>query len=384
MLIVLSGIIFIATLLVTAEIVFGVRKMTNLQDRAIYSGNQTPRISVIVPACNEENEVAAGLNSLLSQEYDNLEIIVINDRSHDNTGRVLYSLQQQFPQLKIITITDLPADWLGKSNALQQGALQASGEYLLFTDADIIMEKTTLARAATAMVDNELDHLALIFKNTAQGGLLNSMMLDAGGGLFSLFKPWRVKEANKRYFIGVGAFNLVRATVYRGLGGHESIKMHPIDDIMLGKIIKQGGFRQDCYLGYDFVTVPWYETPVAMIKGLMKNLFALYNFRIIPAFIAVLLVIAVSILPLWGFLFSHGLAAGLFLSTVIFRLASFMYGARAMGYSLWYFPWSFITPYVTVFMIVKSVWLTLKNNGIEWRGTHYPLALLRKNPPLLW
>jgi glycosyltransferase involved in cell wall biosynthesis len=383
-LVILAGFVFFATLFVTVEIIIGIGKMTNLKTIAVFSGKETPLISVIVPACNEEKSVAAGLSSLLCQDYDNFEIIVINDRSTDNTGQVLRSFQKRFSQLKIITIKELPEGWLGKSNAMSQGAALAQGKYLLFTDADIIMEKTTLSRAIAGMVENRLDHLSLIFKNTAKGGLLNAMMIDAGGGLFSLFKPWKVKDAKSRFFIGVGAFNMIKADVYEKLGGHKTIKMHPIDDIMLGKLVKQGGFQQDCYLGYDFVTVPWYETPNDMIQGLMKNLFALYNFRLFPAFISVVLIFAVSILPFWGGLFLQDGAGVFFAGAVFCRVASFFYGLRAMRYSVWYFPWSFVTPYVTVFMIVRAVAYTLVNKGIEWRGTHYPLALLRKNSPVLW
>ncbi len=379
-----SGLIFFVTLFVTLEVAIGISKMTNLKNIPMSLAGDTPKISVIVPACNEEKTVAKALESLLDQEYENFEIIVVNDRSTDNTNEVLDGLQKRYPQLRIITITDLPPGWLGKSNALRQGASYACGEYLLFTDADIIMERSTFSRAVSAMIDSRLDHLSLVFKNTAQGGLLNAMMLEAGGGLFSLFKPWRVKDVKSRFFIGVGAFNMVKAQVYHVLGGHESIRMHPIDDIMLGKMIKKSGYYQDCYLAYDFVTVPWYESPGAMVNGLMKNLFALFNFRILPALFSVLLVIVVSIFPLWGVFLYDGAVQGFFIAIVLCRLTSLVFGAWKMGYSVHSIPWLFVAPYLSVYMIVKAILLTLFNDGIDWRGTHYPLSLLRKNPPLLW
>jgi hypothetical protein len=146
----------------------------------------------------------------------------------------------------------------GRTVALKLGAKSGSGEILLFTDADIEMEKNTISRAVAAMEGQRLDHLSLIFQTVGGNWLLNGMVLDAAIGLLALFRPWKAQDGKSSHFMGVGAFNMVRTSAYRAVGGHDGIRMHPIDDIMLGKIIKEQGFRQMCLLGQPLVRVCWY------------------------------------------------------------------------------------------------------------------------------
>lgn len=375
--------VFLFNLYGALDIILGTRRMRNLKTIKPFTGEKRPLVSIIVPACNEEDTIKPALLSLLNLDYDSIEIVVINDRSADRTGEVLAGIKKDYPQLLIHEITELPPGWLGKCHALQQGARLANGEFLLFTDADIRFEQSTLSRAMTLMINEKLDHLSLIFKNIARGLLLNSMMIDAGGGLFFLFKPWKARDPKSKYFVGVGAFNLVRKTVYFKVNGHESIKMHPIDDIMLGKIIKRSGYRQDCLAGYEFLEVHWYESPGTMIKGLMKNIFALYNFNISLGVAAVLLIIMVAVFPVWGIFITSGLTRIICALSVAVRLTSSTFGARLTASSLGTVPFSLLTPYINIYIILKGMVKTIADGGIEWRGTQYPLKQLRKNKPIL-
>ena len=377
--------IFIIISWATFDMALGSRKLGSLSDVEALSssGRQIPKVSIIVPACNEADTIAPALATLLEQEYSNLEIIVVNDRSSDDTGKILHDIQQQHPQLIILDIQHLPEGWLGKNHALQQGATAASGDIFLFTDADIHLEASTVTRAVQHLTANHLDHLSLIFKNKAKGWLLNGLILDAGAGLFLLFKPWLAKAPSSKRFMGVGAFNMIRRPAYEQLAGHGSIKMHPIDDIMLGKIVKEARLRQDCLNGYDFVTVNWYASTTAMIDGLMKNIFALYNFNTALALAGTLGIMLLTILPQWAIFFSTGLSQLIFALIIIIRLAFFCLAARHAGLSSWLAPAALLTPYITAYTIIKATFTTLKNNGITWRGTHYSLELLRTNRPLL-
>ncbi|OGQ97403.1 MAG: hypothetical protein A2521_08365 [Deltaproteobacteria bacterium RIFOXYD12_FULL_57_12] len=336
-----------------------------------------PRVSVIIPACNEARTIEPALASVLALDYENLEIIVVNDRSTDDTGAVLARLGQRHPRLQILTVTKLPDGWLGKSHALQFGAGQASGDYLLFTDADIVMEKSVLARAMHHLLANRLDHLCMIFKNTAPGGLLNAMMLELGGGLLLLFKPWKAKDPRSRFFMGVGAFNLVRAAAYREIGGHRAVAMHPIDDVMLGKALKNRGFRQECLLGHGFVSVPWYATVRELIAGLMKNTFAAYQYRLSLVALGVFFLFLLGVLPVWALFFSSGTTRMLFAAAIGFRLLSFVHGFSRIGMPPWNAGFALLTPYLNIYIAIKAAYTTIRNKGITWRGTHYPLDRLK-------
>ncbi len=369
----------LASLSIALEVAHGIGKMTQLRDLPPLAPDIIPpRVSIIVPACNEANTIEPALRSLLTQNYTNLEIIVVNDRSVDGTGAVLARLAQEHPALKVHEITELPQNWLGKSHALQFGAERAGGDYLLFTDADVSLEPTTLSRALHHVRTHNLDHLAIFFENIGGGGLLNALFLEVGSGLLLLFKPWLAKNPKSKRFMGVGAFNLVKAATYRAIGGHRQIAMHPIDDVMLGKLIKRSGFRQDCLLGNGFVAVPWYGTVREFIDGLMKNTFAVYRYRLSALAAGVLVVFLLGVLPTWGLILADGPARLMFGGTIAIRILSFTYGFRQGGITPWYAGWSLVTPYLNIYISVKAAALTLHNNGIDWRGTHYPLAKLKK------
>ena len=276
--ILISIICLALTAMVIVELSVGFASLADLNDQHGESSSATT-VSIIVPACNEEEKIEAGLRSLAAQNHEQLEIIVVNDRSTDGTGEVIDRVRDEFPQIRRIDIEELPPGWLGKPHALQRGAEVATGDYLLFTDADVVLETTTISRAVTAMKQKNLDHLALVFKNSTSGGLLNAIVADIGAGLLWLIKPWRALVRESRFFVGVGAFNMVRADVYRTIGQHEQIRMQVIDDLFLGKLIKRGGYRQECMDGRGFVEVPWYQSVSELISGLMKNVFALFQLQ---------------------------------------------------------------------------------------------------------
>ncbi|MEN8199474.1 MAG: glycosyltransferase family 2 protein [Thermodesulfobacteriota bacterium] len=368
----------------TAFLVFsGSRKMKSLADVQLSNCPPSPLVSIIVPACNEEATLGPALRSLAELEYGNREIIVIDDRSTDGTYGVMEKMAREFPEIRLVQVRELPSGWLGKNHALSLGARQARGDILLFTDADVVMEASTLGRAVYYFMAEELDHLCLIFQNTARGGLLNAMVVDALGGLLLLLRPWDVRKRGGRAFIGIGAFNMIARGPYRQLGGHAALRMHPIDDVMLGKKVRQQGFVQDCLLGTDFVRVRWYETLAEMSRGLMKNIFALFSYRLIYALLAVIAVTLGTILPVWGLIFAHGAARIFFAAALLCRFAVFVLNAKGLKLGSTLLPWSLVTPYITVSMIVRAVWTSLRSGGIDWRGTHYSLRELKKEDPLI-
>ena len=377
--------ILIFHLLSLTDIGRGLLKMIRLSEIAPDPPDPAPRVSIIVPACNEELTIKPALQTLLAQDYPNLEIIVVNDRSTDGTRALLEELQRECTTpFTLLNISDLPAGWLGKSHALQMGAEQATGDILLFTDADIEMEKTTLSRAVTLLESERRDHLCLIFQALGGNWLLDGMILDAASGLLALFRPWRAGDERSRYFMGVGAFNMVRTSAYFAVGGHRTIAMHPIDDILLGKILKEQGFRQLCVLGKPLVTVRWYPTAAAMITGLMKNVFSVVHYRLTLAVVGMLAIAVTALLPPVGLILATGTAQLLFGAVVCLRLAALAVGAKLSGMPFTAAVGGLLAPAISIYIIGRSAYATLKNGGITWRGSRYPLSDLRKSRPLFF
>ncbi len=220
----------ILVLAIVVDLVRGDRSTRYLRDQPPLTTRPAPKVSVIVAARNEAKKIEPALRSLMQQDYPHFEIIVVNDRSDDETGPIV----DRIPGISVVHVSDLPAGWLGKNHALHLGAEQATGDWLLFTDADVHMEPTAISRA----MHGARDHLAVSPQLTMPG-----MWLQIFGGTFMIFfgiyaRPWKAVDSQSRRYIGIGAFNLVRAEVYRAVGGHTRIAMRPDDDMKLGQLIK--------------------------------------------------------------------------------------------------------------------------------------------------
>ena len=383
MLFTLSLITFLLMLLLYGELIVGTRLIGSLDNCQASSGTYQPLVTVIVPARNEAPSIEQGLRALCNQTYEKLEVIVVNDRSTDRTAEVIAKVRKDHPLLTEITITALPGGWLGKTNAMHVGAREAQGEFLIFTDADVCLEKTTISRAVHVVNKQRLDHLALVFQNSTKGRLLNALITDIGIGLLMLFKPWRVAVQKSRYFIGVGAFNMVRAATYHALGGHEKIRMQAVDDVFLGKMIKQHGFRQNCLLAYEYVSVPWYDSVDELISGLMKNVYAVFHYRLLWALGTAILVVLFFIAPLFLIFLTTGVTRYLFILAIMIRIGVSGAGMLKAGLPAGAIICLFITPFITIYIMLRAIWTTTRQGGITWRGNFYPLETLKQGEWLL-
>lgn len=361
------------------QIQSGNRSIANLQDIPPLAGPGAPKISVVIAACNEQSGIERALTSVLRQDYPDYEVIVVNDRSTDGTGEILERLASASSRLRVISVRQLPPGWLGKNHALHQGALNATGSLLVFTDADIVMQPSVLARAVRYALERELDHLAVPPRVVLHGFLLNAF-LPAFGLLFTLYaQPWKAKDPTSPKHIGIGAFNLVRTAVYRDLGGHEPIAMRPDDDMKLGKLIKTRGYKQDLILGTTLLSVEWYASFRELIQGLMKNMFAGVDYSVGRAIAGSLAQLLINV---WPFVAVVAMRGGLRIlnALIVLVIYSILFSnSGRLGIRrrfIFPFPMAIM---IFVYILLRSMTVTLWNDGIDWRGTHYPLAQLRAN-----
>jgi len=361
------------------ELVIGSRSIRFLKDVPFSKRLPTPKTSIIIPACNEEKHIQEALQSLLNQDYENLEFIIINDRSTDQTGAILTRMEKADPRLRVLRIKELPLGWLGKNHALYYGAQNATGEWLLFTDADVVMQPSTVSRAASYMLENQLDHLT-IASEVRMPGVILGMFTAAFGIFFSLYaRPWRAKNPRSNKFVGIGGFNMVRAEVYRAVGTHQAIAMRPDDDMKLGKLIKKNGHKQDLLFGKQMIHVEWYSSLRGLIDGLMKNAFAAVNYNIPAIIVGSIVQFLFNVWPFLGMFFTGGITQIINLMTILTILLVSWDGTRFHNLRRWYgigFP---ICTLLFIYIMWKSMLMTIFNNGINWRGTHYPLAELKAN-----
>ena len=378
MLLFLSVIVCLAMLAVFIQIAWGYEQLESLDRIDPQVSRDQPLVSIIVPACNEAESIEKSLRSLCHLDYAHVEIIVVDDRSVDRTAEIVESMRRDFPAIRLIRISELPGGWLGKPHALQQGAGRAEGQYLLFIDADVCLEKTTISRAVEAMERRRLDHLTLLFKNSSPGLLLNALIAEIGAGLFYLVKPWKVKKADSNHFIGVGAFNLVRTSVYRSIGEHRKIRLQIVDDIYLGKLVKQGGFRQECMLAESLVSLPWYRSVAEMISGLMKNVYAFFSYRPGYVFLGAAIIAVLTVVPMAGAVFARGTEQLFFIAAVLIRVAGIGGGMLRISLPPVSIIFLLITPFISLFIIIKAYFEVQHSGGVVWRGSFYPLETLRE------
>ncbi|HEY3044035.1 MAG TPA: glycosyltransferase family 2 protein [Vicinamibacterales bacterium] len=335
-----------------------------------------PPLSIIAAARNEARGIEAAVNSLLRLDYPALEIVIVNDRSTDETGEILARLARQHSRLTLTTIQTLPEGWLGKNYALQVGADAATGDLILFTDADVVFEPSTLRRAVTFMEEEKIDHLPVIPDIVVPGVALNAFVA-AFGVFFSMYaRPWKVRDPRSRAHIGVGAFNLIRGEVYRAIGGHRAIAMRPDDDIKLGKLVKKHGFRQDVAIGFDLIAVEWYASVGELIDGLMKNAFAGVDYSLWKVAGSSIGLFLMHVWPVLAVFLTDGVTRALNAVSVLLIVLIFwaVNGAR-VAYVLG-FPAAAL---LFIYIMWRSALIAVISGTITWRGTAYPLSQMRAN-----
>jgi glycosyltransferase involved in cell wall biosynthesis len=366
------------------ELAFGNRSIPFLKDASPSKKLPLPRVSIIIPARNEEKDIQKALRSILAQDYEKFQIIVVNDRSTDQTGAILAQMAQADSRLQIVHVEELPHGWLGKNYALSCGVQQAIGEFFLFTDADVVMEQSTVSRAIRYMVDQQLDHIA-IAPEVRMPGILLEMFAGAFGIFLSLYtRPWKAKNPKSGRYVGIGAFNLVRADAYRAVGTHQAIAMRPDDDLKLGKLIKLKGYRQEPLFGKQMLYVEWYSSLRELIDGLMKNAFAGADYRISKVVAASIALFTFNVWPFLGMFLTHGVTQ--IINFIIVGLIFFLCfdTAQFHGVKRWCgigFP---IATLLFIYIMWRAMMTTIFNNGIKWRGTHYSLAELKANRVENW
>lgn len=359
----------------------GIPDITLPQYNADPEGN--PSLTVIVPARNEAADIAACLQSLLQQDYANLQIVAVDDRSTDQTGTIMEALAAEHPdKLQVLHITELPPNWLGKTHAMAFAARYATSDYLLFTDADILFRPDALRRCLAQAVVTNADHFVTLptptIKTHGEGMLLGFLQVL---GLW-VTRPWRADNPRAtRDFVGIGAFCLLRSSAYRQLGGFEAFRMEILEDLNLARRVKLLGLRQRVAVSPGLVRVHWAAGAMGVVGVMTKNLFAVFQFRIIFLLIACGWLALFYLAPLAFLTWPQTrIPAIVTLGAIalLYRLAG-----RLSGISAWYAALFPVSTVLFIYSLLRSMLITLKQGGVTWRGTFYPLAELRqKKMPL--
>jgi glycosyltransferase involved in cell wall biosynthesis len=360
-------------------------------DRNPVASAGNPSVSIIVPARNEEATIEQALRSLLALDYGNYEVIAVNDRSTDHTGEIMDRVgrgsrpaashgpgEPGAPRLRIIHHTQLPPGWLGKTHAMWTGANQAEGDWLLFTDADVLFKPDSLRRALAYAESAGADHLVL-FPRMIMKQPGEFMMIAFFQTMF-LFghRPWKVADPSTDDHMGMGAFNLVRRHVYETVGTYAALRMEVLDDMRLGKVVKNAGFRQRNVFGGDLISIRWAQGAFGVVDNLTKNFFALLSYQWWRTILSAIGLVYINLGPFLGFWLARGWQRLPYAVALSAMLATYVGIGRRSAVPLYYFLLHPVGTLLFTYTLLRSMCVTLWNDGIVWRGTKYPLEELRK------
>jgi len=368
--------IAVLALAITLRVYATMRQLADVTPAPAGAG---PRVSIIVAARDEERHIRAAVAALLGQDYHDVELIVVDDRSTDRTGPILDAMAAKTERLSVVHIKELPAGWLGKNHALHVGAQRATGELLLFMDGDVMLHRSAVSRAVHVFDDPGADHVTVSPQMD-----LPSWVLQLVVGYFLTWgmvvsRVWLVENPKSSAYIGIGAFNMVRAANFKAVGGHSRIPMRPDDDLMLGKILKQSGAQSRVLFGQGMVAVEWYRTIAEATAGFRKNAFTVLNYSVSTFVFATLGNLALCVYPFVAVWMTDGPEQRLHVVTIAALLAAFARNAAAQRLPLWLTLLYPLGAALETGMLVVAVSRTLIAGGIDWRGTFYPLDQLRAN-----
>jgi glycosyltransferase involved in cell wall biosynthesis len=340
-----------------------------------------PRVSIIVPARNEEETIEPALRTLLALDYEHYEVIAVNDRSTDRTGEIMEELAATpgaRGRLRVIHHQELPPGWLGKTHAMWTASNQAAGDWILFTDADVHFKPQSLRRAIAYAEAEPADHVVL-FPRMIMKQPGEFMMIAFFQTMFVFgHRPWKVADPATDDHMGVGAFNLVRRRVYDAVGTYEALRMEVLDDMKLGKVVKQAGFAQRNVFGADLISIRWANGAMGVVNNLTKNFFAILYFQWWRTLLTAFALAFLNLMPFIGLFLAHGWARAPYGVAVASMFLIYLGMSWRSGVPPYYFLLHPVSTMLFTYTLLRSMFLTLSQDGITWRGTKYPLDELRK------
>lgn len=336
--------------------------------------DSSPMVSILIPARNEENSIRECVVSLVVQDYPNIEIIVLDDHSKDNTGNILRELAKTSSKLKIVEGKELPPGWLGKNWACYQLGELAKGSILLFTDADTRYEPNAVQEAVWTMISQRLDYLSALphqIVKTFGEKLLVPSLYWYTQSFISLFLSYLLPIPGLS--ASIGQFMLIRRDTYREIGGHEAIRDNVADDLALVRQVKTHKRRWRLFDGTNLVYCRMYRNFSQVFQGFSKNFFSVFGNRIIP-FLFIWIWLGIVFIEPPVVLLLRIINLPVFWTSVWLALIACLQATLLWGLTLWRFRfpfWTVILYPVTILLseivAFNSIYATLFGQS-TWKG----------------
>ena len=345
--------------------------------------HEKPKVSVIIPARNEEKLISKCLNSILDQDYENYEIIVIDDSSEDGTAEILKKYASKNSKIIYVTARPKPKDWMGKNWACMEGFQKATGELLVYTDSDTKYSKNVLSLAVSHMLSLKLDALTVIPKLLCFDNWTRITLPMLSTFLHTRFSALRVNDPSKKTGYFFGSFFIIKKSVYEAIGTHEGVKHEIIEDGALGKKVKEGGYNLRMVRGEHLLEAVWARNKPTLWNGLKRLMIPLFlqGKRIaIGVFVAVLflLLIPFPILVFSMIFFEYTISFMMLLifslvACVLIYVAGFIDATKGLQLRKIYTLFVPVGSFIVVSGFLTGMIQANSRNSVSWRGRRYSM-----------
>ena len=334
----------------------------------------SPALSVLIPARNEQRHIVECVRSVLAQDYDSLEVVVLDDVSSDATAAMVEQLAAEDPRLRLQRGEPVPAGWVGKNWACQQLASTATHPLLLFVDADTRLAPDACKRAVAALLSEGVGLVSVLPRQTVVSWaevLAVPIMAWSVSSLLPLTLAYRWHT--NALTTASGQFMLFRRDAYEAIGGHHAVRDRVVEDIALARKLGAAGLGWRLLDGQDRVRCRMYYGFQEVWDGFGKNLFALFDNRVLPfAFVWLWLLVVhwepllwlALALPHLPALAPHALRA---VAALALTIAVWMLTVRRFA-----LPWYLVLLYPVLMLFVaaiaaRSMLISLAGRG-TWKG----------------
>jgi cellulose synthase/poly-beta-1,6-N-acetylglucosamine synthase-like glycosyltransferase len=353
-------------------------------DKFTIRSNQKPKVSIILPARNEEKFIEKCLDSLLKQDYENYEIIAIDDRSEDKTGQIIYNFAKKDSRVVHVSAQPKPEDWMGKNWACFEGFKKSTGELLLFTDADTKHSKNIISLSVSHLLSENLDALTAMPKMLCLDFWTKVTLPMLSTFLHTRFSALRVNDPSKKTGYFFGSFFIIKRGIYESVGTHEGVKGELVEDGALGKKVKESGFKMKMVRGEHLVEAVWARDLPTLWHALKRLVIPLYlqNKKIaVGIFFAVLFLLFMPfpILAYSAALTISGISFSLLFSistitAVLIYFAAILESKKGLGLTIVHALLGPIGSLMVVLGFASGILQVKSKRALLWRGRSYTMS----------
>ena len=239
--------------------------------------NTFPRVSIILPARNEERYIRRCIDSLIKQDYPDFEIVLVNDESSDKTLEIMNEYQNSYPDIKVLSVNRPNDDWIGKNWACYQGYLKSNGNLLLFTDADSYHSENTMSLAVQNINHYDLDAITIMPRLLSYDFFTKVTLPLLTTFMHTKFSPLKVNNEKSKLGYFFGSYFIIKRDTYEKVGTHKSVKHEIIEDGALGKKVKEGNFKLRMVRGERYVQAIWARNSSDLSKAMDRLLIPMFK-----------------------------------------------------------------------------------------------------------